>query len=492
MGNTHLPGKFWRTIAIAILIFVQLACKAVQPENKNPTQEPGLQPTTVAEKPAATLAAPDQPTEVPTEAAPPVDPTAAPLANAGDLACFGTLSLGLTCLGSAGWQSYSQDNSSLSSDSIQDIAACPNGQIAVVNSNGVAIFDGSDWKQVSADLSAVIGASAIACDIQNNFWVAFMSGVSHWDGKGWATFPPETVAPGGNATIFDDIAAAPDGTIWAVSDATVSKFDGANWTVFQEGQGFGERFYFNSLALDSQGLPWVGQSNGLVHYDGNKWQEFGNSKAGSIEDLAVDSQGRVWAATSANGLYLFDKSAWTSYDLQKEAGVSNSVRSLAVDTRDRVWITTEYGLAIYDGASWTSFYMHNADLVENDLHGIGILSGGPDLPAPTDKENGILSARILDSAGQPVANAPVEICVEILGPIYYGETPCSEQPFILKTQTDAEGNFSLGDLPPGYYIITVYAKDTWAQLVGQFGSFSERVLIRAGQTTNVGDITLQD
>lgn len=491
MQHPIQSSKRFLALAFIILLLVQLACQAVQPAETEPTQiteatvEIEQQPTAVRDEPTQ----PAQETPIPTV---PPQNTAVPSDAGAGMACFGTISLGISCLGPAGWQSFDQDNSSLSSNSILDITTCPDGRVAAIGSQGVATFDGANWKEYSADLNAVIGAEGIACDSNNTFWVAFMSGVSHWDGKGWTTYPPETVASGGTATFFKDIAVATDGSIWAISDATVSKFDGNAWTAYYEGQGFNERFYISSLALDSKGQPWIGHSSGLLHFDGENWQSYSNPDTATINALAIDSQDRVWAASNIDGLYLFEGGGWTQYDLSKEAGVSNSARSVAVDARDRVWITTEYGLAVFDGASWTVFHMHTADLVENDLHNLALVSGGPDLPAPMEKTPGILNARVLDASGLPIANAPVEICVLTLGPMYYGETPCSDQPFIIKGQTDADGNFSIADLPAGYYIITIYANGGWSQLVGQFGSFSERVLIRAGQTTNIGDITLQE
>lgn len=491
MHHPSRSSKQFLALAFIALLLVQLACQAVQPAETEPTKVPATtveieqQPTAVRDEPTQPVLETSAPTLAPQN-------TAAPSDTSTGIACFGTLSLGISCLGSDGWQSYDRDNSSLSTNSILDIATCPDGRIAVIGSQGVATFDGADWKEYSADLNAVIGADGLACDSNNSFWVAFMSGISHWDGNTWTTYPSETVAPGGGASIFKDVATAADGAIWAISDATISKYDGSNWTVYKEGQGLSERFYISSLALDSKGQPWIGHSNGLLYFDGESWQSYRNPDTASINSLAIDSQDRVWAASSTNGLYLYEGGGWTQYDLTKEAGVSNNARSVAVDARNRVWITTDYGLAVFDGASWTAFYMHTADLVENDLHNLALVSGGPDLPALSKKDPGILNARVLDPSGLPIANAPVEICVLTLGPMYYGETPCSDQPFVMKSQTDADGNFSITDLPPGYYSITIYADGGWSQLVGQFGSFSERVLIRSGQTTNIGDITLQE
>ncbi len=497
MKHPVYSSKPWFKLAILILVLAQLTCQAVQPAATVETQEPETtavteEPTDVTEQPTTAPDTPAPPTEETIKPTAPPQPTSGPVTTAGDLACFGTISLGVTCLGTEGWQSFDRKNSSLNTNSVQDITSCPDGTVALVSSNGVTTFDGANWKTYAADLDAVIGAEGIACDAQNNFWVAFMSGVSHWDGAGWTTYPSESVVPGGGATTFRDVAVAADGTVWVISGETISKFDGANWTVFKEGQGLPERYFIKSLALDNQGQPWVGHSGGLLHYENETWQAYPNRDIATLNALAADSQGRIWIASNSNGVYMFESGGWIEYDLVKEAGASNHTRAIAVDARDRVWASTEYGIAVFDGAKWTAFHMHTADLIENDFRSLALVGSGPELPAQMQKSPGSLNARVLDSAGQPIANAPVEICVETLGSTYYGETPCSDQPFITKGTTDAGGNFTFTDLPAGYYVITIYAIGGWSQLVGEFGSFSERVLIRPGQSTNIGDITLQD
>jgi hypothetical protein len=135
--------------------------------------------------------------------------------------------------------------------------------------------------------------------------------------------------------------------------------------------------------------------------------------------------------------------------------------------------------------------MDNSDLPVNDLKSVAVVADGPDLPAPTQKESGTLRGKVKNSDGSPVANATVEICVEIIGSQFFGETPCSDQPFFVTGTTDAEGNFVFENLPTGYYTLVMKVGDGWAQLTGEFGSISEQVLVRPGQDEDIGDITIE-
>jgi hypothetical protein len=85
----------------------------------------------------------------------------------------------------------------------------------------------------------------------------------------------------------------------------------------------------------------------------------------------------------------------------------------------------------------------------------------------------------------------VEICVEPIASQFTGETPCSDQPFLMSTETDANGVFNFTDIPAGYYVIVAETSTGWAQLTDEFGIGSERTLIPAGQSYDIGVLTVK-
>lgn len=484
------------SLLIGLLLVTQLACQAIAPKQPQASQKPPAtqgvtnQPTTVVEtQPTATtgkVTTPTTPANTPTEVSKPGDNGGS--GNAGELACFGSTSSGITCLGANGWEIFTSDNSSLPAGSVEDMEACPGGRVAAVSSNGVAIYDGKQWKNYSGKSGMFIGASAVACD-EKGFWVSYIQGVTHYDGSNYTDYSADQIAQG--ASIFEDIALAPDGAVWTITNDTVAKFDGSTWTTYTQGNGFNENFNFQHIIVDANGAPWVMHSRGVVYFDGDVWKENSNSKLSGLNGLAADAQGRLWVA-SDKGLYMLDKGKWTQFDLQKQAGASNKANAVSVDTQGRVWVGTEYGLAVYDGKTWTAYFMHTAGLADNDVRAASVSQAGPTLPQPLEKEKGSLTARIVDNSQQPIANAPVEICVLTIFMNFEGKTPCSNQPFMVKSQTDSDGSFTVDGLPTGYYVITVYAQGSWWQLVGQFGAFTERVLVDAGESKDVGDIKLNN
>jgi hypothetical protein len=494
--------SFW-VLAVLALLLAQLACQAVSGGDA-PPEPPATQaslPTQAPVEPATlapTIEAPGEPTatspaaDIPTQAALPTQPGSDndQPGSASNSACFGSAGSGLTCLDDAGWIPFASDSLELGSGYIDQVAACGD-HFLVVTSTDIHIYDGQNWKTLDSGWG--IGTpDAVACSPDGDVWVAHFQGASHFDGTSWTTYPMEDLTAGASAAIVEGIAAGPDGKAWVLTSNAIAGFDGSSWQVFAEGQGFAEMVFFNALAVDEQGNPWVSYSQSVATYDGQTWNEFKNSKLGAVEDLAVDPQGRVWVGTFADGVFVLENGQWSSYNTGNSDLSSNHVRAIAVDNAGRAWLGTTWGLNIFDGQAWQTYRMHNSDLLDQDVNVVAVNGNGPALPEPVEKETGSMSGKLVYADGSPVANAVVEICIETLSSVYYGDTPCSDQAFLMQGQTNPDGTFSLTGIPAGYYILTVETNSGWAQLVGEFGTFSERVLVEPGQDSQLDEITIED
>ena len=409
------------------------------------------------------------------------------------MACLGSFGHGLTCLDETGWQTFSKDTSSLGNDLVKNVTICPDNRLLIAHALGINAFDGERW-QVYDQGWGYGGVSALACDAASGIWVAHFGGVSYYDGTSWTTHPAKQLATGSAATdLVQDVAVAPGGRIWVVtasSVATLDIFKGDEWTVFQDGQGFDERYFFAKVAIDSQGHPWVAHSTGLLIFDGEGWITHGNRNLFTIKSMAIDAQGRAWVGTMSKGVYVFDGGGWSVYDVGSSELDSNHVRAIAVDAQDRVWLGTEWGVYVFDEdeTDWQTYRMDTADLADNDVRTLAVVEAGPSLPEAVDKELGSMSGTIVLENRKPAGGAMVEICVEYLGSRFSGETPCADQPFVRRAETDASGHFVIPDLPVGFYVIAANTGDSWVQLTDELGLASDRVLVEAGQETILGEI----
>lgn len=118
--------------------------------------------------------------------------------------------------------------------------------------NGLARYDGRAWETVRPlGGSADVGVQKVAVAPNGDVWVALDGAydsagnalrppaIARWDGTSWTVFGQEDgLTPG---AYFQDLAVAPDGTVWVSTYNGLARFDGARWTLLFPGHGFGGR-----------------------------------------------------------------------------------------------------------------------------------------------------------------------------------------------------------------------------------------------------------
>ncbi len=412
-------------------------------------------------------------------------------ADAAGPACFGSFGYGVTCIENNEWVNYSRKNGALSGDLIKDIAVCPGGEILVLHALGLNLFNGTIWRRYEQGWG--YGSSeAVACDTHGGFWVAHYEGVSHFDGLHWQTYTvKETLSSDPEAYgLVNDVAVAPDGVIWVVTVNSIAMFANETWTVYEEGAGFDDKYFFENIAFDSQGHPWITASLGLFTYDGLFWNFYPSQDISTPQSIVVDSQDRVWVGTLSRGLLVYENGSWLTFTPQNSPLASYNIIALAVDTAGRIWVGTAWGLHVIAGEKWTSYQMSNSDLVDDNIAVIAVAGTGPALPSVQEKAPGAITGRITDADGAPLADATLKVCVETIYSSYRGATPCEGHPYTRDAVSDADGVFTIDNLPNGFYNLAIQTGETWMLYTTRSRSSSERFLVPAGETINLGEITV--
>lgn len=118
----------------------------------------------------------------------------------------------------------------------------------------------------------------------------------------------------------------------------------------------------SALAQDASGFLWIGTPDGLIRYDGYRFDYFDNDldDSGSlggdfVRALVAARDGRLWVGTNADGVTILDPLDGDAIRLRAGAGpgglASNTVRALAEDAGGGVYIGTRDGLDYWNATT---------------------------------------------------------------------------------------------------------------------------------------------
>jgi hypothetical protein len=380
----------------------------------------------------------------------------------------------LSCLDATGWHIYKNDGPSLTIP--REIVRCTDGRIYLVDDE-IYQVEG----EMLVGIAGYVDQGTLACGRGNEIWVSDFSEVRRFDGSTWTSYTVEDYFSKGDdqsASLVNYIAVAPNGNVWVTTDNVIAAFDGSEWkTLTLPGN-----YYFmqsgngrQGLAIDSNGVVWVvaypetccidGQ---LLRFDGSEWSIFPepDDDYNEVDIIAADHEGRIWASTGGNKIFTLNPeikewelrfdveqvgvgNEWESRFDTEQLGLGfgeNRIDQMEFDGQGRLWVTTNYGLGIFDGATWTIYHVYTANLYMDNISDLYILGDGPQLPALELKPFGSIRGKLVSKTQTPFTDAFIEICIRE----YTGTSRCANQP----ENVNADGSFLISNVPPGTYTLS--------------------------------------
>lgn len=425
----------------------------------------------------------------------------------------------LSCLDSTGWHIYENeyDEASHPTSTIpRYITRCPDGRIYLVDDE---IYQYQVEEDVLVSIGGWFDQGIIACGRGNDVWVSDYGEVRRFDGSTWTSYSVEDYFESHNDEWPDSIQSlvvAPNGNAWVTTDNTLATFGGFVWEVLTppDINEFGESDA--SLVVDSNGVVWMiaypetccidGQ---LLRFDGVEWITFPGPDEEML-GIVVDNQNRIWAEMYGNKIFTLnpDTTEWElRFDLEQfglenewelrfdgaQLGLGydggNRLHQMEFDEQGRLWVTTNYGLGIYDGATWTIYHSYTADLYMNDISDLNILGDGPRLPPLGLKPFGSIRGKLASETPGPFTEALVYICIAQ----YPGPGVCASQAENVST----DGSFLISNVPAGTYRLQLKISNQWYDILAsdQEGCFPYCTLsftVEEGKETNLGEIIIAD
>ncbi|HXJ94062.1 MAG TPA: two-component regulator propeller domain-containing protein [Terriglobia bacterium] len=150
-----------------------------------------------------------------------------------------------------------------------------------------------------------------------------------------------------------------DGYIWLGTELGLVRFDGVQFTVFDESNT--PEIKSNvvvALAEDHEGRLWIGtQGGGLMCLKDGRFTAYTHSDGlsnDSILALHEDREGSLWIGTDGGGLDQFKNGRFSVYRTN-EGLADNAVFSIAEDRQKSLWIGTHNGLSRLRKGAFTTY-----------------------------------------------------------------------------------------------------------------------------------------
>ena len=231
---------------------------------------------------------------------------------------------------------------------VYDIKCDSKGNIWTLNSSSeLAKWDGTSWSFISnPDLGWY--SNPMHIDGNDHIWAnpAFESKLLEYDGTQWKTYDLT------NSKFPDDhiscIITSGKDLFIGTNDSGLAHFNGISWITYKVSNSMvpDDRIY--ASCKDQQDTLWFVTRGGFIFgIKDNSWVIYQHNDLNEFTNqIDVDSKGNFWISQT-NRIVKYDKKNATVYDYTNSILPRYSVNTIAVDTFDKVWIGTRYGLFSY-------------------------------------------------------------------------------------------------------------------------------------------------
>jgi ligand-binding sensor domain-containing protein len=170
----------------------------------------------------------------------------------------------------------------------------------------------------------------------------------------------------------DNFSEDSQGNIWMGHYATahhpkggVTKFDGSNWTHFDQDDGIPQAGAWYTYAASDDKIYYSTRDSMMVYDDGS-WNHFTNDNTRfPLRGVTIITENRdgdlvigadPGADLTGGGIHTYNGTSWEFMSNHTDGGLfSNIIFGADVDTAGNVWVSGFYGAAKYDGQNWTYF-----------------------------------------------------------------------------------------------------------------------------------------
>ncbi len=247
------------------------------------------------------------------------------------------------------WKSYTvTHNSDLKQQTFNSIVIAPDENIWIGGSNGVALFNGSDWTSffIPSELLSTESnyhITSISVDNSNSVWTAGRgSSVYRFKEKSWTKELDQKSVSAMEAN-------PQDGILWFTFDywGGAMKYDGGNWLAYTDEDGLLSNQVLD-VTFDAKGTTWFVTDDGISSFDGKTWNNyplelFCSSPScytdGLFANIAIGPDETLWFTLRSAGLFHYSTSEqWERYYTDLIFQDSFPVSSMCFTPDGKLWM----------------------------------------------------------------------------------------------------------------------------------------------------------
>ncbi len=235
------------------------------------------------------------------------------------------------------------------------------------NTQQIAVVQNTVFPQIHSNLNGMVRefVRVFHQDKKGHYWFGTNGdGIIRYDGRSLE----KMIIPVGRPyfrvlEIVEDKAS----NIWFATSEGLIKYDGVRFKLFAANEGLqGADPEIWGLAIDSDGLIWVGAMEGVYQFNGEKFTPFSLpvSKIDNLKPMLSDKlvfkiiedkNGSMWFVADGKGIFKYSDGAFIQLTVN-DGLTDNSVADILEDKKGNIWIGTfNGGVSKYDGTTFTNF-----------------------------------------------------------------------------------------------------------------------------------------
>lgn len=239
---------------------------------------------------------------------------------------------------------------------IEDVVEA-NGKLYAGSSLGyLSIYENNQWTQVGNGVLPSPNVDHVDVDATGNIWLAGPGYVAKYDGSNFTVFnQANTPLITTNLYIRDIHCDRSRNVVWAASYNGLLKYANGTWTIHTDQNTPGIEQYYDAINCISEDVVhnmYFGTIYGaMLKYDGLNFntmilpEHVGNQ---SVNDIAFTGN-TMYVGDNLHGVWVYENNQWDSLNTRNSALTSDYISSMAVDANNNLWIgNLTYGLDVYN------------------------------------------------------------------------------------------------------------------------------------------------